>query len=351
MSNLTSYRFSFGPWNISEGGDPFGPPVRAVFPHEEKFALYRPLGFEGVQFHDDDVVPELDRLSPAQIAAKAADVATMLRNQGLTAEFVAPRLWFHEQTIDGGYTSNLASDRQYAWERTQRSVDIARAVGAKGIVLWLAREGTYIREAKDARLAYERLLGVVDQMLAYDPEIEVWIEPKPNEPTDLAYVPTAGHAVALAYASRDPKRVKILIESAHAMLAGLDASDEMAFALAHGKLASVHLNDQNGLKYDQDKNFGSANLRAASNQVLVLEDNGFGRNGEFVGLDVKAMRTQRGLPVVEHLKNSRRLFLHLLEKVRSYDRARVNTLREQRDYEALELYTLEHLLGIAGNSR
>ncbi len=69
--------------------------------------------------------------------------------------------------------------------------------------------------------------------------------------------PRAG---ALAYRSVDPSRVSGLIETAHAMLAGLDPSDEMAFALAHDKLASVHLNDQNGLKYDQDKCFGSANL-------------------------------------------------------------------------------------------
>jgi hypothetical protein len=120
-------------------------------------------------------------------------------------------------------------------------------------VLWLAREGTYIREAKDAKLAYQRLLETVNAMLDYDKDIEIWIEPKPNEPTDQAYVPTIGHALTLSYASKDHKRVKGLIESAHAMLAGLDASDEMAFALAHDKLASVHLNDQNGLKYDQDK--------------------------------------------------------------------------------------------------
>ncbi len=99
-----------------------------------------------------------------------------------------------------------------------------------------------------------------------------------------------------------------MIETAHAQLAGLDASDEMAFALAHGKLASVHLNDQNGLKYDQDKNFGSANLRAAFNQVRVLVDNWFGQNGEFVGLDVKTMRTQAGCPVTDHLSNSRKIF-------------------------------------------
>ena len=346
MPNPIVHRFSFGPWNISEGADPFGPNVRAAFPHEGKFALFKPLGFDGVQFHDDDVVPDIDQHSAAQIAAKARQVGIMLQNQGLTPEFVAPRLWFAEQTIDGGYTSNREIDRQYAWERTQRCVDIARTIGSKAIVLWLAREGTYIREAKNARLAYERLLAVIDRTLAYDPEIEIWIEPKPNEPTDLAYVPTAGHAVALAYASRDHKRVKTIIESAHAILANLDPSDEMAFALAHGKLGSVHLNDQNGLKYDQDKNFGSANLRAAFNQVLVLEDNAYGTRGEFVGLDVKAIRTQSGYPVVDHLKASRALFLHLVEKVRSYDRDRVEGYRAKRDYEGLELYTLQHLLGV-----
>ena len=346
MSTPVTYRFSFGPWNISEGADPFGGEVRAVFPHEAKFALYRPLGFEGVQFHDDDVVPGMDGLTPEQMVRKATEVKSMLANQGLTPEFVAPRLWFADQTVDGAYTSNSATDRSYAWDRTCRCIDIARAVGSKAIVLWLAREGTYIREAKDARLAYQRLLDTVNAMLDYDREIEIWIEPKPNEPTDQAYVPTIGHALTLSYASKDPKRVKGLIESAHAMLAGLDASDEMAFALAHDKLASVHLNDQNGLKYDQDKNFGAANLRAAFNQVRVLEEGGYGRRGEFVGLDVKAMRTQAGSPVTDHLRTSRELFLHLVDKVRTYDRQLVEQCRAARDYEALERYTLKHLLGV-----
>jgi xylose isomerase len=346
MNLPINYRFSFGPWNISEGSDPFGPAARAVFPHEEKFLLYRKLGFEGVQFHDDDVAPGLDDLTPEQMLRKAGAVKAMLANQGLTPEFVAPRLWFANQTVDGAYTSNSTADRAYAWERTQKCMDIARALGCKAIVLWLAREGTYIREAKDARLAYERLLEVINRMLDYDPALEIWIEPKPNEPTDQAYVPTIGHAVALSYASHDHKRVKGLVESAHALLAGLDPSDEMAFALAHNKLGSVHLNDQNGLKYDQDKNFGAANLRVAFNQARVLEEFGYGRNGEFVGLDVKAMRTQRGCSVVDHLKNSRALFLHLIEKVRSLDQKLVQQYRDARDYESLEFHLLRHLMGV-----
>jgi xylose isomerase len=345
MNTPVNYRFSFGPWNISEGGDPFGPEVRPAFPHEEKYALYRPLGFEGVQFHDDDVVPGLDGLSPDSLMQQAATVKTMLDNQGLTPEFVAPRLWFDPRTVDGGYTSNSAADRAYAWDRTKKAIDIARAIGCKAMVLWLSREGSYIREAKDARLAYQRLLETINGMLAYDPEIEIWIEPKPNEPTDQAYVPTIGHAIALAYASSDPKRVKGLIESAHALLAGLDPSDEMAFALAHDKLGSVHLNDQNGLKYDQDKNFGGANLRVGFNQVRVLEEAGYGRRGEFIGLDVKAMRTQAGSPVTAHLTNSREIFLLLVAKYRALDQSLVAQFRDARDYEGLEFYILRHLLG------
>ncbi|MFT5409225.1 MAG: xylose isomerase, partial [Verrucomicrobiales bacterium] len=269
-----------------------------------------------------------------------------LDNHGLVPEFIAPRLWFADQTVDGGYTSNSASDREYAWERTVKAVDIAKEMGCGALVLWLAREGSYIREAKDAKLAYERILETINRVLDYDRDIEIWIEPKPNEPTDQAYVPTIGHAVALSYASQAPGRVKGLIETAHAQLAGLDPSDEMAFALAHDKLASVHLNDQNGLKYDQDKNFGSSNLRAAFNQVRVLESAGYGSRGEFIGLDVKAMRTQKGMPVTEHLTGSLRIFNHLVEKVRSYDFEKEAAFREARDYEGLELYVVEHLLGI-----
>ncbi len=346
MSASVDYRFSVGPWNISEGEDPFGPATRRPFDHEAKFGLIRSLGFEGVQLHDDDVVPGLDGMDAPQVLRKAGEIGSLLRDEGLVPEFVAPRLWFAPQTQDGGFTSNSEADRRYALDRTLRSIDIAREVGSKAIVLWLAREGTYLREAKNAVTAYQRILETVNRMLDYDKEIEVWIEPKPNEPTDQAYVPTIGHAVALAYASADPARVKGLIETAHALLAGLDPSDEMAFALAHGKLGSIHLNDQNGLKYDQDKNFGAANLRAAFNQVRVLEENGYGKQGEFVGLDVKAMRTQAGSPVTAHLSTSREIFLHLVEKVRSLDREAERQFVEERDYEGLELFVLRHLLGV-----
>ena len=58
------YRFSFGPWNIHEGADPFGPTVRRGLTFAKKLKLYKKLGFDGVQFHDDDAVPDMNELSP-----------------------------------------------------------------------------------------------------------------------------------------------------------------------------------------------------------------------------------------------------------------------------------------------
>jgi xylose isomerase len=145
VAEATKYRFSFGPWNISEGADPFGPMVRSPHSFIEKLDWYKPLGFEGVQFHDDDAVENIDDYTPQQVAEKARETGRALADRGLTAEFVAPRMWFDSRTVDGGYTSNSAKDRQYALDRTLRTIDVARELGTPNIVLWLAREGTYVR--------------------------------------------------------------------------------------------------------------------------------------------------------------------------------------------------------------
>jgi xylose isomerase len=338
------YRFSFGPWNIHEGADPFGPPVRPSWDFDEKLSVYKQLGFDAVQFHDDDAVPNLDDLSPAQLREQARTVRDKLSENGLVAEFVAPRLWEHPMTIDGAYTANDPKARAYAIDRSKRAADIARELDTDLLVLWLAREGTYMREAKDAVQATHQLLEAINTLLEYDTSLRIAIEPKPNEPMDLAYIPTMGHALALGLQTRDPSRVGVLMESAHSVLAGLDPADEIAFAMASSKLWSVHLNDQNGLKFDQDRSFGAVDLRRAFNQVRVLEDNRYWEVGK-VGLDVKAVRTQPNELSTKHLRNSLRMFLRLVELVRSLDRQAMNALVVTRDYEELDWLILSHLMG------
>jgi xylose isomerase len=215
MAAQRSYQFSFGPWNISQGADPFGPPVRKEVAFAAKIREYKKLGFDAVQFHDDDVVPpDLIDSDPATLQKTAAKVKKLLDGEGLFCEIIAPRLWEHPKTIDGGYTSNNPAERKYAIERSKRCIDIGNAVGCKNLVLWLAREGTYVREAKDPIIAAGRICDAVNAMLEHDAAVRILGEMKPNEPMDQAYLPTPGHFLAMCYKVVDPKRCGVLIESA-----------------------------------------------------------------------------------------------------------------------------------------
>lgn len=341
----SNYKFCFGPWNISEGQDPYGPTTRPPQSFDWKLAQLKQLGFDAMMFHDDDAVPDIDAKSDAQVRKETRELKKKLADAGVAAEMVAPRLWFDPRTVDGGYTSNDPKHRQYAIQRSLRCIDVANELGTNLIVLWLAREGSYIRESKNANRCVDYLVTALDKMLAHDKKARLCIEPKPNEPMDHAYIPTIGHALALAQLTRDPKRVGALIESAHAILAGLDPADEIDFAMSFGKLWSLHLNDQNGLKFDQDKPFGSANLRVAFNQVRALERNGYGKRGEYVCFDVHPFRTTKPEHWLAHLDNSRRTFLKLVRKARTYPEKQAQALIADRNYAALDQLVIEHLLG------
>src|ERR1700687_6185556 len=114
-TRTTKSRFTFGPWNISTGEDPFGPASRKELSFAAKLREYKRLGFDGMQLHDDDAVEE--DLDPAAAQKAAGRVKKILDGEGLFCEIVAPRLWMHPKTIDGGYTSNNPGDRRYALDR------------------------------------------------------------------------------------------------------------------------------------------------------------------------------------------------------------------------------------------
>ena len=341
---MSNFKFSVGPWNVHEGADAFGPEVRKTISFDKKLAKFKEIGFDAIQFHDDDAVPDLNELTNTQICAKAKQVKSILDNNGLAAEFGAPRLWMDYRTTDGRYTSNSKEDRDFALMRSYRSIDIANELGCDKIVLWLAREGTLCSESKSAIEGINRLVEAINKMLEYDKNIKVLIEPKPNEPIDRSFCGTIGHVMGVSAATVDPSRVGGLLESAHAVLAGLDPANEISFGLAMGKLWGVHLNDQNGMKYDQDKAFGVENLRQAFNQIKVLIENNYGSNGEYIGLDVKAMRTQRDDACYRHLENSLKIAKMLEEKAKRFDYAYQAKCVAERDYEALEMYVMELLM-------
>ncbi|WP_394918636.1 TIM barrel protein [uncultured Robinsoniella sp.] len=343
---MSRFKFSVGPWNVHTGADSYGPATRKDIPFEEKVKKFSEMGFSAIQFHDDDAVPNLNELTEEEIREEARKLKKLLDKYNMAAEFVAPRLWMDPHTIDGGFMSTSKEDRDFAMWRAKRSIDIANELGTDMLVIWLAREGTLCAESKSPVWATRQLIEAINEMLRYDSNIRVVIEPKPNEPIDRSICGTMGHVMAISAATIDPSRVGGNLESAHAILAGLDPSHEIGFALAMNKLWTVHLNDQNGIKFDQDKSFGVENLRQAFNQIKVLMENNYGSNGEYVGLDVKAMRTTTDEDSYKHLENSLKIVQALEDKAARFDYGFQKKCVESRDFEGLEMYVMNLLMGV-----
>ena len=59
---MSKMRFSVGPRNVHAGVDSYGPATRAEIPFEEKVKRFAEIGFSAIQFHDDDVVPNMNDL-------------------------------------------------------------------------------------------------------------------------------------------------------------------------------------------------------------------------------------------------------------------------------------------------
>src|SRR5437899_7733726 len=168
MPKSHNYKFCFGPWNLSEGQDPYGPTTRPAQSFDWKLEQLKKLGFEAMMFHDDDAVPDIDTKSSEQLRKETKALKKRLGNAGIAVEMSAPRLWFSPMTIDGAYTSNDPKCRAYAIERSLRCIDIANYLGTDFIVLWLARDGTYLRESKYVRRSIELLVVAFGKMLAHD---------------------------------------------------------------------------------------------------------------------------------------------------------------------------------------
>ncbi len=73
---MSTFRFTVGPWNVHEGNETFGPGIRPTIPLEEKIKKYAEIGMSGVQFHDDDAVPDIPVRAWARIRRESSPPPT-----------------------------------------------------------------------------------------------------------------------------------------------------------------------------------------------------------------------------------------------------------------------------------
>ena len=322
MSNYTpkpEHHFTFGLWTVGNPGrDPFGDPVRPPISPNEIVRKLGELGAYGVNLHDNDLVPR--DASGAERDRIVREFKQALADSGVKVPMATTNLFGDPVFRDGAFTSNDARVRQYALQKTMKSIDLGVELGAETYVFWGGREGTETNAGKNPQESMkwfrDALNFLCEYVMSQGYRLRFAVEPKPNEPRGDIFLPTIGHALAFIYTLDHPEMVGLNPEVAHDTIAGLDFSHGVAQALEANKLFHIDLNAQKPGRYDQDLRFGSEDVKGAFFLVKLLEDAKWPGMRHF---DSHAYRTEDQQGVWDFAAGSMRTYLILKEKATRFN--------------------------------
>ncbi|MBC8096410.1 MAG: TIM barrel protein [Akkermansiaceae bacterium] len=320
-----------GVWNLGAGGDPFGGPTREAIPVLDRLPMLAEAGMSFYEAHDH----EIPAVQAEQARKRAEEV-------GLRCAMYTPSFFADSLFKDGGMTANDGAVRRKALENAKLAVDTTCLLGAKVMVFWNGREGFDFVLAKNGRDAFKRLVEGFNAVGHYAKEkygdaIRFALEPKPNEPRANMYLANVGEALYLI--SRLEAEIQPLFglnpETAHSRIAGLDYLWDIEMCLEAGKLFHIHLNAQDGQRYDQDLPFGYTEPLKDLALLVVLQDAGY---EGIICFDVKAPRVDDPENIKDVLTVSSQNLIWLWERALAVDRKKIEQFRAENRLTALSGY-------------
>ena len=256
-------RFAVCYWHTFKGlgADPFGPgtiirnynasndPMQvAEDTLHAAFEFFTKLGVSFWCFHDRDIAPEADSLAETN---KRLDMIVKLAKK-LQADTGVKLLWgttnafSHRRFMAGAGTNPSPAVFAYAASQIKKAMEVTKELGGQGYVFWGGREGYETLLNTDMKREFDHLATLLHMAVDYKKEIrfkgQLYIEPKPKEPTKHQYDSDAGNCFAFLQKYDLLGDFKLNIEANHATLAGHTFQHELQFCVDNGILGSVDAN-------------------------------------------------------------------------------------------------------------
>ena len=302
-------RFSVCYWHTFKGlgADPFGGPtmIRSYNRSDDPmqvaeetmhaaFEFFTKLGVNFWCFHDRDIAPEADTLSETN---KRLDQMVKLakklqRDTGIKLLWGTTNMFSHRRFLAGAATNPSPAVFAYAASQVKKAMEITKELGGQGYVFWGGREGYETLLNTDLKRELDHLGRFLQMAVEYKQKIhfggQLYIEPKPKEPTKHQYDFDAGGCLAFLRGYGLAQHLKLNIEANHATLAGHDFIHELEFCSAHDILGSVDANRGDlMLGWDTDQ-FPTDIYQTTQAMYTILKGGGFTTGG--LNFDAKLRR-------------------------------------------------------------
>jgi xylose isomerase len=274
-----------GPTIIRSYDEAKDPMERAKATMEAAFEFFTKLGVGFWCFHDRDIAPEADNLAETnkRLDTIVAQAKKLQKDTGVKLLWGTTNAFSHRRFLAGASTNPSPEVFAYAASQVKKAMEITKELGGQGYVFWGGREGYDTLLNTDLGMELDHLAAFLQMAVDYKKKIgfkgQLYIEPKPKEPTKHQYDFDAGNCFAFLQKYNLVKDFKMNIEANHATLAGHDFCHELEFSAVNGILGSVDANRGDLLLgWDTDQ-FPNNLYETAQAMYIILKAGGFTTGG------------------------------------------------------------------------
>lgn len=194
-------------------------------------------GIKAVELRQSDVTPDLP----------VKELKRLMKEYGLACAGITANLAHSPRFALAAFGHQHQKTRNAAIDEGRKAADIARQLGANAITLRLFTDGFDYPFHIDYTAHWNTVISSIKTIAKYaSPDINVAIAYKPREPRKHLTVASVGKALSMCQEIA-MKNVGVAMNFSHALMAGENPAESIAFLTRSNKLFQIYFSDSYGM--------------------------------------------------------------------------------------------------------
>ena len=275
-----SLKLATGLWVYSNVQDRFctegyreAPRLQDVIPTIAKLK-----GIKGIELRQTDITSDMP----------IKDAKRLLKENGLVCSSVTAVLSHSRRFSLAGFAQQHQKTRNAAIDEGRKAVEIARALGTSEVTLRLYTDGFDYPFHVDYSTHWNTIISSIKTIAKFaSPDVNISVAYKPREPRKYLTISSVGKALSMCQEIA-MKNVGVGINFSHALMAGENPAESIAFLNRAGKLFQVYMSDSYNM-WDDMMIPGSLHLWETLEALFYLKTI---KHKGFVTLDIVPQRIE-----------------------------------------------------------
>jgi len=177
------------------------------------------------------------------------EMSAVLARHAMALNGLAMRYYTEPAFKIGAFTNPDPAIRRSAIDLTKQGLDALASMGGRLMTLWMGQDGFDYSFQADYGALWDWTLEALEEVAAHNPDLDISIEYKPNEPRAFALMPDLATTL-LAIRDVNRENMGVTLDFAHVLYADEMPAFAAALASRSTRLLGVHLNDGYGKRDD-----------------------------------------------------------------------------------------------------